>query len=97
MREGTVQVRLSANTGYRLVVVGTQSVDPKAGPTRLWVRAENGRFEELKSGGAVTVIRGHHAAGDWEQAVSYRSEASESGEGPQVLPLRYELRLDPAI
>ena len=98
LREGTVKVRLSANTGYRLVVVGTAPVSPPAEPvSRLWVRDENGRFEELRSGAAVTVVRGHHAGGGWEPEVSFRSEASESGEGPHLLPVRYEVRIDPTI
>ena len=98
LREGTVKVRLSANTGYRLVVVGTAPVSSRTEPaSRLWVRAENGRFEELRSGAAVTVLRGHHAVAEWEAEVSFRSEASESIEGPQVLPVRYEVRIDPAI
>jgi hypothetical protein len=96
--EATVKVRLSANTGYRLVVVGTAPASSSAEPaSRLWVRAENGRFVELRSGVAVTVIRGHHTAGEWEPEVSYRSEASESVEGPHLLPVRYEVRIDPAI
>lgn len=98
LSEGTVRVRLSANTGYRLVVVGTAPVSSPAEPvSRLWVRDENGRFEELRSGAAVTVVRGHHAGGGWEPEVSFRSEASESGEGPHLLPVRYEVRIDPTI
>ncbi len=98
LREGTVRVRLSANTGYRLVVVGTAPVSSPAEPaSRLWVRDENGRFEELRSGAAVTVVRGHHLGGGWEPEVSFRSEASESGEVPHVLPVRYEVRIDPTI
>ena len=98
LREGSVKVRLSANTGYRLVVVGTAPVSSKTEPaSRLWVRAENGRFEELRSGAAVTVVRGQHAVAEWEPEVSFRSEASESLEGPHLLPVRYEVRIDPAI
>ena len=96
--EGTVKVRLSANTGYRLVVVGTASVSSKAQPaSRLWVRAENGRFEEVSSGAAVTVVRGQHAVAGWEPEVSFRSETPESVVGSDVLPVRYEIRVDPTI
>ncbi len=96
--EGTVKVRLSANTGYRLVVVGTAPVSSKTQPaSRLWVRAETGLFEEVASGAAVTVVRGQRAMAGWEPEVRFRSEASESGEVPHVLPVRYEIRLDPTI
>jgi hypothetical protein len=97
-REGSVKVRLSANTGYRLMAVGTGPVSSTAEPaSRLWVRAENGRFEEVRSGVAVTVVRGRHTVGEWEPEVNFRSEASESVDGPQVLPVRYEVRIDPVI
>ncbi len=98
LSEGTVKVRLSANTGYRLVVVGTAPVSSKAEPAlRLWVRAENGRFEEVKSGDAVTVVRGHHADAASEPEVSFRSETSASGRDTDVLPVRYEIRIEPTI
>jgi hypothetical protein len=98
VKEGMVKVRLAANTGYRLVVVGTAPVNSKdRSASRLWVRAENGRFEELKSGDAVTVVRGHHADAASEPEVSFRSETSASGEGSQALPIRYEVRIDPTI
>jgi hypothetical protein len=94
MIESSATVSLSANTGYRLVVVGTAPVTSAA--SRLWVRAENGRFEELKSGAAVTVVRGHSAAAEVSE-VSFRSEASESVKGSDVLPVRYEIRVEPTI
>lgn len=92
VRDETVTVRLSANTGYRLVVVGTA---PASSPS-LWVRVESGRFEEVRSGAAVTVIRGRHAVVEWEPELTFRSERSESA-GPHVIPVRYEVRIDPAI
>lgn len=98
LREETVKVRLSANTGYRLMVVGTAPPSSKAEPApRLWVQCENGGFEELRSGAAVTVLRGRHAIAGWEPEVRFRSERPESVDGPQVLPVRYEVRIDPAI
>ncbi|MGZ8391708.1 MAG: hypothetical protein ACXWWK_02585 [Gemmatimonadales bacterium] len=98
VREETVTVRLSANTGYRLVAVGTPPSGSQVGPApRLWVRAENGRFEEVRSGAVVTVARSQHAVGECESEVSFRREAPESVEGRQPLPVRYELRIDPTI
>jgi len=98
LREGTVKVRLAANTGYRLVVVGTAPVSSNdQSASRLWVRAENGRFEELKSGTAVTVVRGHHADAASEPEVSFRSETSASGSHTDALPVRYEIRIEPTI
>ena len=98
LSEVTVKLRLSPNTGYRVVAVGTAQVSSKAQPaSRLWVRAENGRFEEVSSGTAVTVVRGRHAVAGREPEVSFRSEASESVAGSNVLPVRYEIRIDPTI
>ncbi len=85
MREETVKVRLSANTGDRLMVVGTASLSSKAEPApRLWVQSENGGFEELRSGAAVTVLRGCHAIAGWEPGeVSERaSRISRRAPGP---------------
>lgn len=95
MIESSAKVRLTANTAYRLVVVGTAPVSSAA--SRLWVRAENGRFEELRSGAAVTVARGHHADAGSEPEVSFRSEASASGGRTDALPVRYEIRVEPTI
>jgi hypothetical protein len=95
--EEAVKLRLAANTGYRLVVVGTAPVSPRAVPVlRLWVRAENGGFEEIRPGTAVTVVRGRHAA-EWQPEVRFRGEGAQWVEGSHVLPVRYEVRIDPAI
>ena len=96
-RNGTTQdvsvsVGLVANTGYRLVVVGT----PAANGSRLWVRGIDGEFQELTPGAAVTVARDGHAAGEWEREVSYRAETSPP-DGVQVLPVRYEIRVEPTL
>lgn len=94
-REETVGVRLSANTSYRLMVVGTAPARSQAQPARrLWVQAENGPFVEVRSDAAVTVARGRHAVAE-EAKVVFRSE-NESVEG-QLLPVRYEVRIDPTI
>ncbi|MEQ1354787.1 MAG: hypothetical protein ABLT11_12250, partial [Candidatus Acidiferrum sp.] len=96
LREDAVRLRLSANAGYRLVVVGT-GVAGRAEPTPgLWVRVETGQFVEVRSGAAVTVIRGRHGVADSEHAVTFRRK--ESGQmAPPVLPVRYEVRIDPTI
>lgn len=97
-KDKTVGIRLSANTSYRLMVVGTAPERSQAEPARrLWVRAENGRFEEVRSGAAVTVVRGRRAVAEWEAEVSFRSETSASGHDTDVLPVRYEIRVEPAI
>ena len=93
--EGTVTVRLSVNTGYRLVVVGTDPEAHRAPSSRVWVRADNGRFEEISSGTRVTVLRGPHATG--QPQVKFRTERPDPDRTSAVLPVRYELRVDPAI
>lgn len=95
-RDETVGVRLSANSSYRLMVVGTAPASSPAEPARrLWVQAENGPFVEVRSGAAVTVARGRHAVAE-EAKVVFRSE-TESIADSQVLPVRYEVRIDPTI
>ena len=98
LSEGTVKVRLAANTGYRLVVVGTASLSSNdQSASRVWVRSANGRFEELESGTAVMVGWGHHADAASEPEVSFRSETSASGSHTDILPVRYEIRIEPTI
>jgi hypothetical protein len=92
--EQTVTIRLSANTGYRLMVVGTASESVQSGTVSgLWVKTESGRFEKITSGAAVTVIRGQ-AVSEWEPQVTFRTEQAES---MNALPVRYEVRIDPTI
>ena len=89
--EGSVTVRFSANTTYRLVVRGT---DLHSG-SRVWVRSGPGDYTEIKAGQSVTVGRGGGTGVHAEREVSYRIESSE--EGVQGLPLRYEVVVDPSI
>ena len=95
--EQTVGIRLSVNTSYRLMVVGTGPASSPVQPARrVWVQAENGPFVEVRSGTAVTVARGRHTVAE-EARVVFRSEHSGSAQQLQVLPVRYELRIDPTI
>lgn len=89
--EATMMVRLSANTGYRLAVRGG------APGKRIWVRDVNGAYQELTGASAVTVARHQRGAGEWEREVRYRVEVSGNDELSELLPVRYDLALDPAI
>lgn len=91
-KDVSVSVGLVANSGYRLVVVGT---DRPTG-TRLWVRGMDGTLRELANGTAVTVARDGRMAGAREREVSYRVEAANAG-GMELLPVRYEIRVDPTL
>jgi hypothetical protein len=92
MREASVTVRMSANTGYQLVVKGTG-----ASTSRIWVRAANGEFQELTAGSSVTVAQDTHCAGQWEREVRYRIEAQDAAGDLTVLPVRYEIAINPVI
>jgi hypothetical protein len=88
----SLAVRMTANTGYSLVVRGVQS----ANTGRIWVRTSTGEFQELKPGSSVTVARDAHSAGTFEHQVQYRVD-SPAGVEPGDVPVRLELRLDPVI
>lgn len=90
LRETAVNVKLSANTSYRLVVRGTA-----ANGTKVWVRSVTGEFQELTEGTAVTVARDAAAPGI-EQQVQFRIEGSD-GNAPGALPVRYDLVIAPTI
>jgi hypothetical protein len=87
---GSMLVRFSANSGYRLVVRSTG-----APGSRVWVQDVNGAYHELTNGSAITVARDNHCAGASEREVHYRMEPSE---GPSAeIPVRYELAINPSI
>jgi hypothetical protein len=92
-RAGTHVLRLSANTRYSLVVRGVQQ--PVRG-SRTWVRAANGKFQEVTSGSSVTVARGRYGGVELEHPIHYRIESAASGE-PAQLPVIYELRIAPTL
>jgi hypothetical protein len=92
IREASMKVTLSANTGYRLIV------RPSGVPTsRVWVRAATGEFQELTPGSSITVARDAHCAGQWEREVQYRIEMPEGAEALGPLPVRYEISINPTM
>jgi hypothetical protein len=92
LREASVTVRMSANTGYQLMVRGTG-----APTSRIWVQAANGEFQELTAGSSVTVAQDTHRAGQWEREVRYRIEAQDSEDNGSALPVRYEIAINPTM
>ena len=91
-KEAAVGLRLSANSAYRLRVHRTSGHSR----ARLWVRAVDGSYHELRAGSPVTVGRGSHASGDSESTVRYRLETTAQDRAI-VLPVRYEIAVDPMI
>jgi hypothetical protein len=91
-QEVTVGLRLSANSAYRLRVHRTSDYSR----SRLWVHAVDGSYQELRPGAPVTVGRGAHASGGSESTVHYRLETTAGGPA-EVLPVRYEVVVDPTI
>lgn len=92
VREASVLLRISASTGYSLVVRRASSDDA----ARVLVRDLHGRFRELESGASVTVARDSRGAGEWEREVYYRIESPGRDSVPtRALPVRYEIAVDP--
>ena len=91
-REITHVLRLSANTGYSLVV--RRGWQPAHG--RTWVRSVNGQFQEVTPGSSVTIARGQDGAVELEHRIHYRIQSATSGE-PAQLPVTYELHIDPTL
>jgi hypothetical protein len=93
VREVSVTVGLSANTGYQLIVRGTA-----VPASRVWVRSATGEYQELTSGTSVTVARDTRCAGQWQREVQYRIETSDAaGSELQNLPVRYEIAINPVM
>lgn len=93
LREASVTVRVSVNTGYQLLVRAAGV------PTsRIWVRAVTGEFQELTAGSPVTVARDTRCAGQWEREVHYRIESSGPDDAASnALPVRYEIAINPTL
>jgi hypothetical protein len=100
LRQGAVSVRLSSNGGFRLIVRGIGDANgarPHAG-SRVWVRAVDGQFHEVKAGSAFIVARQDQQGGDYQPEVQYRIESSTSDrEATRVLPVRYEVAVNPVL
>jgi hypothetical protein len=89
IREASATLRISANTGYRLMV---RAAGVPA--SRIWVRAASGEFQELTAGSSVTVGRGTHSADQLEREVQYRIESAGD---EKTLPVRYEIAISPQL
>lgn len=92
VREALVGLSVTANSAYRLVVRGMSS----RSNSRVWVRAIDGRYQEVVSGSSATVLRSAHSAGGQQREVSYRMEA-QAGEDLAELPVRYEIVVEPTL
>lgn len=93
LRNGSVTVNVSANSGYQLRVRGTA-----ASASRIWVRAVSGEFQEVKAGSAVTVAKDAQCAGQWEREVQYRIESQNGEAGTSApLPVLYEIAISPTL
>lgn len=93
VRDGTVTVSLSANSGYQLRVRRTA-----VSASRIWVRAVSGEFQEVKAGSAVTVAKDAQCAGQWDRDVQYRIEMPEGGASTAApLPIVYEIAISPTL
>jgi hypothetical protein len=87
-----ITLRISANSGYRLVVRGTGITPAEA---RIWVRSVSGEFQEVTNGSSVIVADDSHPVRDEERRLEYLRESS--GDPDLRLPLQYELQMSPAI
>jgi hypothetical protein len=90
--EGSVIVRLSTNSSYKLVVRGSGL---PAG-SRVWVRSADGIFQEVTPGMPVTVARYAAGEGERDHGVLYRVESS-TPLAPGRPPIRCELHIAPTI
>jgi len=88
-RDTGILLRVSANTGYRLVA---KSIGAESPGGRIWVRSVAGELEELTPDASITVARGN-AASDRELELRLQSGDLAS----QPLPVRYDLYIDPAL
>jgi hypothetical protein len=89
--QGSITLRMSANSGYRLVVRGTG----RSEGVRIWFRSAAGEMREVTEGAAIVLVDDVHPSGIAERRVEYRVEGA--GEGSDRLPVRYELEISPTL
>jgi hypothetical protein len=87
---GSMTVRFSANSGYRLMARSTG-----VSGSRVWVRDVNGEYQELTGRSAITVAQDSHTAGAAEREIQYRIEGAQGSTGE--IPIRYEMVIEPTI
>jgi hypothetical protein len=89
LTHASVNVHMSGNRGYRLVVRSDAS-----SASRVWVRGLDAQYRELVPGIAVTVAE--EEAGRAEHEVSYKLQ-TDAPRSSITLPVRYEILVDPII
>jgi len=92
VRETAALVRLSTNSGYRLLVKRLGGAG-----SRIWVKSATGEFQELTANAPVTVVSQPRGGGEEQWEVQFRQEESERGEPAAALPVRYDLVLSPTL
>ena len=96
LKQASVSLKLSANSGCRLVVLRSVGSTDNENHARIWVRNAAGDFEELRPGSGVTVARDRVFGGEEQREVRYLFDTHGSaGMDATALPVRYEIRMDP--
>jgi len=88
----TVDIRLSANSPYRLVVRGVSG----ATSGQVWVQSVDGEYRRVVAGSSVTVARGSHASAQSRRKVEFQFHRAAPGTLGK-LPVRYEIVVEPTI
>jgi hypothetical protein len=88
----SITLRLSSNSGYRLIVRGS---GVRSEELRIWFRSVAGELEEITDGSAVVVADGSKTTGITERKVEYRVEGVTKDSEP--LPVYYELQVSPSL
>ena len=97
IREAAVTVRLTSNSGYRLIVHDIRSEQHASATGRIWVLGADGKFHELVNGSPVTVVHEKQRAGELARDVVFRIEHSAELLEQQSVPVRYDVAVNPSM
>lgn len=97
IREAAVTVRLTSNSGYRLIVHGIRTEQHPSAAGRIWVLGVDGNFHQLVGGFPVTVAHEKQTAGESARDVVFRIEHSAELLEQQSVPVRYDVAVNPSM
>ena len=92
LTDATMDIQLSANSPYRLVVRGV----PGAAKGQVWVQSVDGTYHPVVAGSSVTVAHGSHAPAQSRRQVKFQFDRGVPAPLSK-LPVRYELVMVPRI
>ena len=93
LTDATMDIQLSANSPYRLVVRGVSGTANR----QIWVQSVEGEYRPVVEGSSVIVAWGSSASAQSRRQIRFQIDRTAPGTVGELLPVRYELVMEPTI